>query len=112
MAGVVGENVKFADCGGRAADTCTVLDDVDEWPRSLVTVSTTVNIAARVYWCVAVTPVPVCPSPKSHANVPLLTLDDEALKMMSWLMAGLTGEKVKRATVATTLGKSSRSKVT
>jgi hypothetical protein len=83
MAGVVGENVKIATCGGRVADTLTVLEAVDVCPRSLVTVSTTVNIAARGYWCVIVTPEPDWPSPKSHAKVPLLTLDDEALKMTS-----------------------------
>jgi len=83
-----------ADCGGSVADTLTVRDDVDDCRLSLVTVSTTVYMAGRVYWCVAVTPVPFDPSPKSQANVPLLELDDDALKMTSWLIAAFVGEKV------------------
>jgi hypothetical protein len=41
--------------------------------------------------------------------VPLLTLEEEALNETSWLMVGLVGENVKRATVGTLLGKSSTS---
>ena len=52
-------------------------------------------------------PVPLWPSPKSQLNVPLLTVDEEPLKLTSWLIVGLVGEKVKRAIVGPVLGKSS-----
>ena len=48
MAGLVGENVKFA-AAGKVADTVTVLDAVDDAPVSLVTVRTTVYCAGREY---------------------------------------------------------------
>jgi len=107
IAGVAGENVKFAAAGGSVVETLIVLDEVDDCLLSLVTVSVTVNVPPRVYRWIVVTPDPVAPSPKSHAYVALVALDDEPLKETSWLMVGLVGEYVKRATVATVLGKSS-----
>jgi hypothetical protein len=83
MAGLIGEKVKFAVVGGNVADTLIVLEEVDVALVSLVTLSVTVNVPDRGYWCVTVTPAPVCPSPKSQTNVPLLTVDEEPLKETS-----------------------------
>ena len=83
IAGLVGENVKFALVGGRLAEAVIVLEEVDVAPVSLLTLKVTVNVPARGYWCVRETPVPVCPSPKSQPNVPLLTVDEEPLKETS-----------------------------
>src|SRR5882672_12322608 len=104
--GLVGEKVKFAVVGGSVADTLIVRDDVEVARVSLVTLIVIVNVPARTYRCVVVTPVPVCPSPKSHAYVPLVTVDEEPLKETSWLIVGLVGENVNRATVGPVLGKS------
>src|SRR5215510_14302327 len=112
MEGVVGEKVKFAVVGGSVVETLIVREDVDVARASLVTESVTVNVPPRIYRCVVVTPVPVCPSPKSQLNVPLLTVDEEPLNETSWLMVGLVGENVNREIVAPVLGKSSASKDT
>src|SRR5262245_53108186 len=97
--GCVGENVKFAVCAGSVAETDIVREELDEARVSLVAVNVIVNVPLRVYRWVIDRPVPVCPSPKSHAKVPLLTVDEDALKLTSWLIVGLVGENVKRAMV-------------
>jgi hypothetical protein len=87
IAGLVGENKKFAAVVGSAVATVMVRDEVEVCPMSLVAVKVIVIVPPRAYRCVAVMPVPVALSPKSHANVPLatplFTLDEEALKEMS-----------------------------
>jgi hypothetical protein len=83
IAGLVGENVKFAVVAGNVADAVIVLDDVDVALVSLVTLRVMVNVPGREYRCVTVPPMSVCPSPKSQANVPLLTVEEEPLKETS-----------------------------
>ena len=59
IAGFVGEKVKVAAWGVSVPDTATVREAVDDTPASLVTVSVTLNDAARLKRCVTVDPVPV-----------------------------------------------------
>src|SRR5712692_8252196 len=112
MPGSVGENVKLATTCEEVADTAIALEAVDDCPVSLVTVSVTVNVPAREYWCVTVTPEPILPSPKSQVKVPPIAVEDEALKDTSSLRPGAAGEDVKRATVGTETGKSAALNVT
>ena len=42
-----------------------------------MTVSTTVNVAGRLYWWFTVTPVPFVPSPKSHSQRTIVVLPAE-----------------------------------
>ena len=48
MAGLVGENVKFAAVGGSVVETVIVRDDVEVARLSLVTDITMVNVPPRV----------------------------------------------------------------
>jgi hypothetical protein len=65
--GAVGEMTKSA-LGVATPLTDTVCDTDAERPRSLVTVSVTLNVAAVENACDTVWPAPVPPSPKFHAN--------------------------------------------
>src|SRR5437016_2579732 len=98
---------------GSAADTLIVRDAVAVCPVSLVTVSKTVNVAARVYWWTTVTPVAVVLSPKSQLKIPPApTVDVDALKEISSLTPGEVGEFVNRATGCTDAAKSAALNVT
>src|SRR5262245_11038416 len=89
-----------------------VLDDEFELPLSLTTFRTTVTLPVWRYRCVAVTPEPFVPSPKSHVYVAFDAVDVDALKKTSWLTPGFVGETVNRATVGVTTGKSEALNVT
>ena len=69
--GADGENVNVAvgNADAPPVDDPTVTGKVleAESPRSLVTVTVTLNVAATVNVCVTVRPVPLVPSPKVHA---------------------------------------------
>jgi hypothetical protein len=47
IAGLVGENVKFAAVAGNVVDIVIVRDDVEVWPVLLVAVSVTVIVPPR-----------------------------------------------------------------
>ena len=81
--GVVGENVKLAATCGEVPDTVTVLELAADCPTLLAALSVTVKVPAREYRCVAVTPEPALPSPKSQVKVPPVTVDVAALKKTS-----------------------------
>lgn len=83
LPGAVGENVKLAVTPGVVADTGTVLEVVDDCPRSLVSVSVTEYMPACANRCVGVIPEPVDPSPKFQLKVPLLGIEAVALKKTS-----------------------------
>jgi hypothetical protein len=77
--------------------TGTVLDVVADCPSAFTTVSVTVYVLARENRWTGVTPEPLVPSPKSHENVPLDSVDDDALKNTSSSTRGSVGENMKFA---------------
>jgi len=73
------------------------LDVVADCPSAFTTVSVTVYVLARENRWTGVTPEPLVPSPKSHENVPLDSVDDDALKNTSSSTRGSVGENMKFA---------------
>ena len=67
MSGSVGEKTKFADPAGSVVEIVICCDVVAVNPTLLVTVSLTEYVAPRVYRWVTELPLPLVPSPKSHA---------------------------------------------
>ena len=65
MPGSLGEKTKAAT-GSPDVPTTTDFDREPFEPPVSVTVSVTENVPASRYWCEAVRPVPLLPSPKSH----------------------------------------------
>src|SRR5215510_11658646 len=110
----MGENTKSADPAGSVPVTVSWRVVVAVSPASLVTRSVTAKVPARVNRCVVDGPVPVLPSPKSQLYVAPRTCTPPppgppgnpgpatvvvAVKVTSWLIDGVVGEKVKFAVV-------------
>ena len=100
VVGDVGENEKAA-VGFTGVVTVTVCVVVPVRPLLSVTVKRTTNVPALAYVLVVETPVPMVPSPKSHAYEVIVVadalVDPDPLTATAWPTAGEAGEKLRLA---------------